>query len=310
MKSIACSKNFIGKAALRTDVDILHWLTVLAGELTERIALDRAKHNRIPTALALGVRCEHMDYRSKSLQPSILSSISPRIQESEETDAGEENIAKKIAEIAFAVIKNLAGSVPINNISLSVGKFKSDQSGTYGDVKKLFSEQQAKQLLEANEKTETKEIQNNSTDTEGSLSVKRESFFRKFIEKDEEPAEKRESFFHRYIEQPVEEPVPSTSKSPNFFIQHDSAVDTILCQECGLQIPVHIMPEHSDFHFARKLQAEWNKELNQQQSTQNRSAPPPSNVSNRGGKRTRGRGAKTKNESRNPKIDAFFVKKN
>ncbi|KAM3175695.1 hypothetical protein ACTXT7_008023 [Hymenolepis weldensis] len=299
VKSIACSKNFIGKAALKTDEEIRHWLTSLAGELVERIALDRANYNRIPSALSVGVRTEQ-DFRSKSLQPSILSSISPRTQESEEIDAAELTIAKKIADITFGAVKSLTGPNPINNISLAVGKFKSFHGGSYGDVKKLFSEQQAKQQKEQ-EKSEAKEEKQ-----EENQPTRRESFFRKFIEKEEEPP-KRESFFHRYIE-PMGENVPSTSKSPNFFIQHDSTVDTILCEECGLQIPVHIMPEHSDFHLARKLQAEWTREM--KEPTPQSQSVPISKKSIRGTKKTRGRGGKSKTEIRNPKIDAFFVKKN
>lgn len=285
VKSIACSKNFIGKAALKTDDEIRHWLSSLAGELVERIAVDRANHNRIPTALSLGVRVDQLDMRSKSLNPSVLTSISPRIQESEDTDAAELLTAKKIADIAFGPIKSLAGTGSLTNISLSVGKFKPDHAGLCGDVRKLLADQQAKEQ-------EMKEPP-----------IKRESFFRKFIEKEDEYP-KKQSFFHRYIE-PIEGSVPSTSKEPTYFTRHDASVDTILCEECGSRVPIHMMPEHLDFHFARKLQAEWNKEL--KQSQQNQSIPMRSK-SIRVAKKGRGRGGKV--GIGNSKIDAFFIKKN
>ncbi|VDN97362.1 unnamed protein product [Rodentolepis nana] len=299
VKSIGCSKHFIGKAALKADEEIRHWLTSLSGELVERIAVDRANHNRIPSSLSVGVRAEQMNFKSTSLQPSVLTSILPRTEESEETCTAELTVAKKIADIAFGVVRNIAGSNPINNITLAAGKFKPDHGFLCGNVKKLLSEQQSKQSNGEQEQTEAEAeilVKNQG--------VKRESFFRKFIEKEEPP--KRESFFHRYIE-PMEEGVPSTSKSPNYFVQHDSTMDTILCEECGLQVPVHVMPEHSDFHFARKLQAEWTKE-NSQPAPQNR--PSSMNGKSIRGSKKKGRGVKSKSDVRNAKIDAFFVKKN
>ncbi|KAM7540381.1 hypothetical protein Aperf_G00000046223 [Anoplocephala perfoliata] len=285
VKSIACSKNFIGKAALKTDEEIRHWLTSLAGELVERIAVDRANHNRIPTALSLGVRVDQMDMRSKSLHPSVLASISPRIQESEDIGAAELLIAKKIADVAFGAIKSLTGTEPLTNISLSAGKFKSDHAGSYGDVRKLLSNQQAKQQQQQEQKKSP---------------IERESFFRKFIEKVDE-CPKRESFFHRYI-QPVKESAPSTSREPKFFTRHDASVDTILCEECGSQIPIHLMPEHSDFHFARKLQAEWNRELRQSPPKQ---PIPISSKSIRVAKKGHARGGKARAGAGNAKIDAY-----
>ncbi|VDK35557.1 unnamed protein product [Taenia asiatica] len=253
VKSIACSKNFIGKAALKKDDEILLWLTNLAGEIVERVAIDRANHNRLPTTLSIF------------------------LQEETETQ-----IAKRIAEMAYGAVRGLVGAAPITNISLSVGKFKSDHSAACGDVKKLLSEP--------------------------AKPVKRESFFRQFIEsRDEgEPSTPKkvagEASPHQATESKAQGEA-KTSKELVYFQRHNPMADKILCEECGSYVLVHLMPEHKDFHFARRLQQEWNKELNQTSQ--------PLQVKKEiktihGVRRGRGRGKKNFGLA---KIDTYFVKK-
>ncbi|KAL5104308.1 DNA polymerase eta [Taenia crassiceps] len=280
VKSIACSKNFIGKSALKKDCEILQWLTNLAGEIVERVAIDRANHNRLPTTLSILLRSDQSDMRSKALNPNILASIPPRSQQMEEE--AETQIAKRIAEMAYGAVRGLVGTAPITNISLSVGKFKSDHSAACGDVQKLLAEP--------------------------IKPVKRESFFRQLIEtRDEgEPSTHKkvagESSLHRTTEPKVQEET-KTSEELVYFQRHNSMAEKILCEECGSYVLVHLMPEHKDFHFARRLQQAWNKEVNQ--------TPQPLQVKKqtkaiRGARRGRGRG---KRDFGLAKLEHFFIKK-
>lgn len=280
VKSIACSKNFIGKSALKKDDEILQWLTNLAGEIVERVAIDRANHNRLPTTLSIFLRSELSDTRSKALNPNILASIPPRSQQVEEE--AEAQVAKRIAEMAFGAVRGLVGTAPITNISLSVGKFKSDHSAACMDVKKLLAEP--------------------------SKPVKKESFFRQLIEtRDEEGSSTPKkvageaSLFQ--ATEPKVQADAKTSKELVYFQRHNPIADKILCEECGSYVLVHLMPEHKDFHLARRLQQEWNREVNQ--------SPHPLPIKKetkaiRGARKGRGRG---KRDLGLAKIDTYFTKK-
>ena len=273
VKSIACSKNFLGKAALKTDSDILQWLTNLAGELVERIALDRANHNRLPTGLYFYTRVDGTETKSKSLPSSILAAIPKRGQNAVDEEV-EAQIAQKIAEIALEAVKSIAGGAPITCLCLSAGKFQPDHVASCGDVKKLLSEQERP--------------------------AKRESFFRQFIQPQEQPESPPKRSSRGVGEQHRQ---PSTSKGRDYFQHHEVTAETIMCEECGSRVLVHLMPEHADFHFAKKVQQEWNREVNQ---TTRSPIMPTSTKPSRGAKRSRGRGKK---EVGYVKLDNFLIKK-
>ncbi|VDM23462.1 unnamed protein product [Hydatigera taeniaeformis] len=237
VKSIACSKNFFGKSALIKDDEIFQWMINLASEIVERVAIDRANHSRLPTNLSIFLRSDKTDLRSKTLNPGILASIPPRSQQINEE--AESQIARRIAEMAHGAVRGLVGTAPITNISLSVGKFISDHSVACGDVKKLL--------------------------TEPPKRLKRESFFRKLIEdrKDEDqstPKVARE-VSPRVADNGTQEET-STSNELIYFQRHSPTAEKVLCADCGSYVLMHLMPEHQDFHFARKVQQEWNREVN------------------------------------------------
>uniref|UniRef100_A0A915EUS5 DNA polymerase eta n=1 Tax=Echinococcus canadensis TaxID=519352 RepID=A0A915EUS5_9CEST len=281
VKSIACSKNFLGKSALKKDAEILHWLTNLAGEIVERVAIDRANHNRLPTALSLFLRSDQSDTRSRALNPNILASILPRSQQMEEEET-EAQIARRIAEMAYGSVRSLIGTAAITNISLSVGKFKSDHSAACGDVKKLL--------------------------TEPPKLVERESFFRQFFEtgNQAEPSTPKKVAFEGSLHQATEPKAQEETKASKelvYFQRHNSTTEKVLCEECGSYVLVHLMPEHRDFHFARRVQQEWNREVNRtlqplQVKKETRTI--------RETKRGRGRG---KRDLGLAKIDTFFLKR-
>nr|CDS20411.1 dna polymerase eta [Echinococcus granulosus] len=280
VKSIACSKNFLGKSSLKKDAEILHWLTNLAGEIVERVAIDRANHNRLPTALSLFLRSDQSDTRSRALSPNILASILPRSQQMEEEET-EAQIARRIAEMAYGSVRSLIGTAAITNISLSVGKFKSDHSAAC-DVKKFL--------------------------TEPPKLVKRESFFRQFFEigNQAEPSTPKKVAFEGSLHQATEPKAQEETKASKelvYFQRHNSTAEKVLCEECGSYVLVHLMPEHRDFHFARRVQQEWNREVNRtlqplQVKKETRTI--------RETKRGRGQG---KRDLGLAKIDTFFLKR-
>ena len=285
VKSIACSKYFPGKSALKTDSDLLRWLTNLAGELVERIAIDRSNHNRIPTTLYFYTRVDTIDTKSRSLPSSILDSIPPRNQQTVNEEA-ELLIAQKIAEIALEAVKSIVGAAPVTSLCLSVGKFRPDHAASCGDVRKLLSDQ--------------------------AKPSKRESFFRRFIKQQEqnEPIPKKSCINQSAEPQrkvdglnKAEQPQSSKIKGSSYFQHLEATADTILCEECGSRVLVHLMPEHSDFHFAKKVQQEWNRDTNQ---TSNTRIIPTNSRLNRRTNRGRGRG---KNDAKHTRIDTFLIKK-
>ncbi|XP_043367504.1 DNA polymerase eta isoform X4 [Dermochelys coriacea] len=55
-KSIGCSKNFPGKAALTTQKQVQHWLLQMALELEERLSKDRDQNCRVAKQLTVSIR--------------------------------------------------------------------------------------------------------------------------------------------------------------------------------------------------------------------------------------------------------------
>ncbi|VDD79849.1 unnamed protein product [Mesocestoides corti] len=223
VQSIGCSKNFLGKSSLMTDEDIRHWLTLLAGELVERVAIDRGTNNRLPTSLTVHVR--------------------------------------------------FGQTTPITNIGISAGKFRPDHISRCGNVKKLFMKQIGDKRSE--------------DDSADNFSL-------------------------------INAPLQSISSSPSlkpsgrgntFFQRHEADADTILCEECGSRVLVHLMPEHSDFHFARKIQRQWNQEtsgnLENVRSGQTKTKP---SSRARGCQRRRPNGRKIQPGTCRSRIDNFFPK--
>ncbi len=95
----------MGKAALSTDAKVREWLESLAGELVERVSMDRHANNRIPTSLTAHVRCGYgasAIAHSKAIQPNILGEITARGEKNDDdVNDDEKCISKKIADSAF-----------------------------------------------------------------------------------------------------------------------------------------------------------------------------------------------------------------
>ncbi|VDN12245.1 unnamed protein product [Dibothriocephalus latus] len=120
---------------------------------------------------------------------------------------------------------------------------------------------------------ETKEDNRSSTDavssankSEPSSDTDRYSIFR-FVEKEgsttrsKELASKIQSEVGENAN--VCENATHTSGDANITPPPSSPVDlenTLVCEECKARVLIHMMPEHTDFHFAQRLQQEWNRE--------------------------------------------------
>ncbi|XP_062980297.1 DNA polymerase eta isoform X2 [Elgaria multicarinata webbii] len=113
-KSIGCSKNFHGKAALITQKQVQHWLLQLALELEERLNKDRDQNNRVAKQLSIGIRMQGSKHVGGLSRCCALSHYD----------------AHKISRDAFALIQNCntggqlaAWSPPITVLQLSASKF-------------------------------------------------------------------------------------------------------------------------------------------------------------------------------------------
>uniref|UniRef100_A0A5K3EJ73 DNA polymerase eta n=2 Tax=Mesocestoides corti TaxID=53468 RepID=A0A5K3EJ73_MESCO len=300
VQSIGCSKNFLGKSSLMTDEDIRHWLTLLAGELVERVAIDRGTNNRLPTSLTVHVRFGQSESHSKALSPAVLATISPLVGGSSDSPP-DSDVTEKVAESAFNALRSIVGgawTTPITNIGISAGKFRPDHISRCGNVKKLFMKQIGDKVASPGKRT---------------------SFFRQFIEPSEVKAENKRSEDDSADNfSLINAPLQSISSSPSlkpsgrgntFFQRHEADADTILCEECGSRVLVHLMPEHSDFHFARKIQRQWNQEtsgnLENVRSGQTKTKP---SSRARGCQRRRPNGRKIQPGTCRSRIDNFFPK--
>ncbi|BHF71655.1 hypothetical protein SprV_0401471500 [Sparganum proliferum] len=396
VQSIACSKNFTGKSALTQAPDVQRWLVSLAGELVERVAVDRSEHGRLPTSLTVHVYCGRErgpsqtgvalpPAFSRALVPQVLTGIKPSTKQAEEEETSQADSAEKIANLAFAAVQNVlcrSGDHicdrPIVGLGLTAGKFRPDSALNCRDVQELLLTQANKHHTQATreedpdtrEDSETapctktvsffrqfiqvptscsdekptvhtvpdlaNEEPTSSPPTAGSNSHKTESFFRRFINtsettstsetkdtaladstpfanKPEQSSGGDRSFFGRFVdggegfgvrskaqtsgtrpkdgEGVVGGDVASISGETNISLPHVDFENTIICEECGARVLIHMMPEHTDFHFARRLQQEWNRE---EQANAVRTAPPPKRTplpshGTRGGRGKRGR---------------------
>ncbi|XP_074845844.1 DNA polymerase eta isoform X2 [Carettochelys insculpta] len=114
-KSLGCSKNFPGKAALATQMQVQHWLLQMALELEDRLNKDRVQNCRVARQLTVSIR-QQGDQRASAL--SRCCSLS-------------RYDAQKISSDAFMIIRNCnvagaqqaAWSPPLTFLHLSVSKF-------------------------------------------------------------------------------------------------------------------------------------------------------------------------------------------
>ncbi|XP_053160161.1 DNA polymerase eta [Hemicordylus capensis] len=125
-KSIGCSKNFSGLAALVTQKQIQYWILQLALELEERLNKDRDQNNRVAKQLSIGIRMRG-DKRASALSRYCALSHYD---------------AQKISRDSFALIQNCntAGSQqaawfpPITVLHLTASKFLEGSKVSSGNI--------------------------------------------------------------------------------------------------------------------------------------------------------------------------------
>ncbi|CAI9731262.1 DNA polymerase eta [Octopus vulgaris] len=134
-KSIGCSKNFLGKAALDTRDKVKHWLKQLATEVEERLIKDKENNKRTATSMITSLRFQ--------------SPVNRTIQSSSRTTAVVQYSAEKIANCAFSLLQQFnlspphqaSWSPPILMLSISVGKFVDIPSVQTGSISALIKKQ-------------------------------------------------------------------------------------------------------------------------------------------------------------------------
>ncbi|MFT7805578.1 DNA polymerase eta isoform X1 [Arapaima gigas] len=129
-KSIGCSKNFPGRAALVTTAQVQNWLHQLALELEERLSEEREMNGRVAKLLTVGVR-QAGDSRACSFSRCCALA---RYE------------ATKIASDALAIIKSLntagshqAASPPLTLLLLSASKFSEAPGASSGCMASFLS---------------------------------------------------------------------------------------------------------------------------------------------------------------------------
>ncbi|CAL8297540.1 unnamed protein product [Merluccius merluccius] len=138
-KSIGCSKNFSGKAALTTIEQVKHWLYQLALELEERLTKDRDMNGRVARQLTVGVR--QLGDKKQSSFSRCCALVRYDVA--------------KISDDSFAIIKSLnaagnhqaAWSPALTLLHLSASKFSDAPSAGGGIAGFLSSEVTSSQAL-------------------------------------------------------------------------------------------------------------------------------------------------------------------
>ncbi|XP_077018001.1 DNA polymerase eta isoform X2 [Tamandua tetradactyla] len=133
-KTIGCSKNFPGKAALATREQVQWWLLQLAQELEERLTKDRKDNDRVATQLAVNIRVQG-DKRLSSLRRCC---------------ALTRYDAHKMSHDAFAVIRNCntsgsqtEWSPPLTMLFLCATKFSASAPSSCTDITIFLSSDQS-----------------------------------------------------------------------------------------------------------------------------------------------------------------------
>lgn len=141
-KSIGCCKRFPGKNALTTTEDVIHWLSELAEEISERLEQDLQENNRRAKQIVLSFAQEFNKKDVHSSRTMLLNSYD----------------AKKITDDTFDNLKRHTqksdGSFHIKFLGLSAGKFENTKN-VY-DISTFFKKDIEKnQDLFKNESTTT-----------------------------------------------------------------------------------------------------------------------------------------------------------
>ncbi|XP_072032430.1 DNA polymerase eta-like [Amphiura filiformis] len=166
-KSVGCSKNFTGKAALDTKDKVKFWLHQLSEEITERLKKEKDNNNRIAKSLSLYIRQDTTPTTSLSRSCGMY-----RIN------------AEQIAGDAFKVIQGLnaagnhqaAWSPAIICIGISASKFIDSANQTSSLDSFLTSKPTRKhQIATTVSKPDENEAQTQNNKTEKSGVVKRKS---------------------------------------------------------------------------------------------------------------------------------------
>ncbi|CAF0984178.1 unnamed protein product [Adineta steineri] len=260
-KSISASKNFPGKTSLDTTEKVRSWCQNLAEEVFNRLEKDRAENKR----------------RAKLLTVTCTSATNETIARS--CPINEYSI-DRFANDAYRILKQFNKSPSTSNIyspaitNLGIGAGKFLDSVNSRSIADLFSKQtnKSEQIISTEntinwqEEDEDEDNEQEETITEKPpsppvISPVKGDFFRKFQKNDEQmktPAKIETkpsssssitSFFSRY----------TTNENSCNSIPEQSDDRYITCTKCNKPILAWDMPEHEDFHYARELQKEENK---------------------------------------------------
>lgn len=203
----------------------------------------------------------------------------------------------------FALVSRAA---PIVNLGLTATKFRPESSANNSNIQQLLQVQPPS--------TKSAAVTHPVTD-----SAERKPFFHRFMLPSSPPEKKSKTpFFNQFkmttdeVEENESSPIPPPSTS-NASLKNEggylrggmNADNSAVCDECGSRVFIHLMPEHSDFHFAKKIQLELNPEMQPQIHV----PPDVRSSSSRGGKRGRKKvPAAAANSEIHRRIDGFFIK--
>ncbi|CAF1448883.1 unnamed protein product [Adineta ricciae] len=256
-KSISASKNFPGKTSLDTNEKVRTWCHNLAEEVFNRLEKDRAENKR----------------RAKLLTVTCTTTTNETIARS--CPLNEYSI-DRFANDAYRILKQFNKSASGSNvyspaiINLGIGAGKFLDSVNTKSIADLFSRQTSKMESTGNtlNMQESEQADEESDDDAETVTQKpavttsspmKGDFFRKFQQNEErlktplkpepKPSSSITSFFSRY----------STNENSAQSSPDKSDDRYVTCSKCNKSILAWDMPEHEDFHFARELQMEENK---------------------------------------------------
>lgn len=316
-KSIACCKNFTGKAALTSEESVQHWLGELAAEMSERLEKDLKENNR----------------KAKQIIVSFCQEVNKKDVNSSRTHPLVSYNAQKIAQAAFEVVKKFCrkpdGTYLLKFLGLNASNFddikkvreitsffqvgaktngeKSSTEGNVFDLPTQELDEDASNLVfyddscRVEDHDEDTDMQGNSSNTESNEIPDEDVEFQKNKENsvnfNEKPTcsqyKRTSSFFVKFFDrgqepvaekvEPIEHEQPSEESNDSEIVIEEPCE---VCNECKKSIPISELTSHQDYHFALSL----SKNENSPRNTTLKTPPTPTkNTDSDKKKRTRKR---------------------
>jgi len=297
-KSIGCSKNFRGPEILDTRSKVEKWMGNLCSEVAERLVKDQNENDRM--AKSLHVSLSHGGQEDANMSVAHISRCGPL--HSYDPVKMTKQAMQLIAKVNELPANDINWRPKLRNLSVSASKFAPMSNDMTKSIQSFFK------AAAATEDTENQEnVENASSLNSKAMS---DPIGLSMAEKEKDSS----SLMHRQDAESdyntIEGAVSTATDSGNVTVAKE------WCEKCGQEVSPFEMPEHLDYHLAKELQAELQREENNQRrlnQTEHNPAPKSTTSTKRKGHSTSS-GSKTMmpgppDPKKQKTISSFFSKK-